>query len=33
MADVVRRSARAIFLDDEELVLIKRIKPAGIPTG
>ncbi|MFI6352299.1 NUDIX domain-containing protein [Streptomyces sp. NPDC050743] len=31
MADVVRRSARAILLDDEELVLIKCIKPGRDP--
>jgi 8-oxo-dGTP pyrophosphatase MutT (NUDIX family) len=31
MSDVVRRSARAILLDGEELVLIKRTKPGREP--
>lgn len=31
MTDVVKRSARAILLDGDELVLIKRIKPGRAP--
>ncbi len=31
MADVVKRSARAILLDGDELVLIKRTKPGREP--
>ncbi|MDT0550737.1 NUDIX hydrolase, partial [Streptomyces sp. DSM 41529] len=31
MTDIVKRNARAILLDGDELVLIKRIKPGREP--